>query len=63
MVSGLNRYTTALLQAIHGLCEEDEFCELDVQCLDGTIAVQGVIFAAIYPALIRYNLPELVLKK
>ena len=51
---GLSRYIRALLQTIHGLSENDEFCELDVQCMDGTISVHGIIFAAIYPALNRF---------
>lgn len=52
-MGGLGRFEGALLEHLFSLSESDEFCDLEVQCEDGSLAVQGLIFAAICADIIR----------
>jgi len=53
MMGTLDKFESAILGSISSLNEQDAFCDLEIQCSDGSLAVQGLIFAAICPAIVR----------
>jgi len=52
-MEGLTRFEEAVLKNVYSLSENDEFCDLEVQCCDGSVSVQGLVLAAICPNLIK----------
>ena len=49
----LNTFEVSMLESLMSLNECDEICELEVQCADGSVTVQGLILAVICPTYLR----------